>query len=470
MSQVSSHPTLPVMSAARPNFFDLLSDDTMSVIVRHTSTRPFTGNWQDHVDTKVLLCLLQCEGRIGYWARDVISRQQYVEIDMENPETPSLEQIIPHLRSVQYTYRGEIEIPQPLRHTPNLGKLHLVDTGMYIRYPLEMVLSAYGATLDTLSLRSHSIRGIRDMGFTLSEYPQLKELNLRAQCFIEHDLDPLWPAIGKTLTKLTLIMSRVEYSGNIEFLQPIARNCVVLEDVRLNHPKHVWLYKQLGCLLQIIRLYHDAPPLSVHDVSDVLELCPNAVVHGCLSTLSDDTFVQLSSRISSCSELRMLEPFPEMPFLREASIVLTAIRFTAMKSFFDRPIPSLRKLYLRVEKGNAFETVSKSVTYLEELLVAIQFFDVEGAFGENDLDDLLDANRGLRKLQISFYGEGLTGYEKVERFLVAMFGSLKNLSELNEVVVSGKILVNLNETIVRDACVPLRKKRISIIWNDVGSI
>ena len=458
------------MSAAPPNFFDLLSDDTISIIVRHTSTRPFADDWHEHVDTKDLLSMLKCsEGRVRYWARDVISRQHYVDVDMQIPETPSVEQIVPHLRSMQYTYCGDVEILQPLLHTSNLGKLHLLDRAGY-RLPLDVILGTCGATLDTLSVYSRSMLGIRNIGSTLREYPELKELNLRLRCFIEDDFEPLWPVIGKTLTKLALISTRDEFASNIKFLRPIARNCVVLEDVRLNHPNHVWLYKQLGSLLKIIRLYQDACCLSPYEISAILESCPNAKVHGCLSNLSDDTFGQLSSRIASCSKVRMLEPFPEMPFLREAGIVVTARPFTTVKSFFERPIPSLRKLYLRVEKGNAFETVSKSVTYLEELLVAIQFFDVEGAFGENDLDDLLDANRGLRKLQISFYGEGLTGYEKVERFLVAMFGSLKNLSELNEVVVSGKILVNLNETIVRDACVPLRKKRISIIWNDVGSI
>ncbi len=129
-----------------------------------------------------------------------------------------------------------------------------------------------------------------------------------------------------------------------------------------------------------------------------MEFCPNPIEHGCLSNNSDDAFVRLASRIASCSESRMIQPFPEMPSLQGATIVVPKSQFTAMKSFFERPIPSLRKLYLRVANGNVFETVAKLVAYLEELFVALQFFDEPGAFGENDLDELLDANPRLRKL------------------------------------------------------------------------
>ncbi len=456
------------MSAAKPIFLDLLSDDIISIIVRYTSTRPHTDDWHEYVNPRVLSDLLKCEGRISYWARDAISRVRHVEIDMQARKNPDLDQIMPHLHNVRYSYHGEKEVPRSLLHIPNLRKLH-IETNHYQRFPFDVTLSACGATLHTLTLCLRSFVGTKEVIPISRECPALKVLNLSAYSFHEHELEPLWPAIGKTLTKLTLKTLYVTFVDNTELLEPIARNCVVLEDVKLNHPQHIWLYKQLGAQLKIIRLDRDVPAPNVQDVSDVLELCPNAIVHGFVSTLSDDALVLLSSRMASFSGLRMLEPFPEMPYLQEASMVVTENRFPAMKSFFDRPIPSLRKLYLLVENGNVFEPAAKSVTCLEELRVTIQCFDVAGAFGENDFDELLYANPRLRKLRISFYDEELTCYEKVERFLVALFGSLKNFKELSVIEVDGKIVFKLNKTIIRDASVLLRSRRISIIWNGIVS-
>ncbi len=401
------------MNAAQRSFLDLLSDDIISVIVRHTSTRPFADDWQEYVDTKVLLCLLKCEGRIGYWARDAISRLQHVEVDVWTRDNPSLEQLIPHLHNVRYVHRGEKEIPQPLFHMPNLRKLYLVETGNYGGFPFDVVLSACGATLVTLSLYSRSTVESKKVSSITRECHQLKELNLRAYEFYGRELEPLWPAIGKTLTKLTLKTLHKGFYNSAEILMPIARNCVVLEDVELNHWQHVWLYKQLGTQLKIIRLGRHIRALSVQGVSDVLVLCPNAMVHGWVSALSDDAFIQLSSRICSCPELRVVEPFPEMPNLREA-------QFTTTKSCFGRPIPSLRKLTLVVRSDIVFGNVAKSVTNLEELQVIFKSFDVAGAFGENDFVELLYANPRLCKLRIFFYDEELTCHEKVERFIVAI--------------------------------------------------
>ncbi len=459
------------MTTHESTFFDTLSDDALSVIVRHTGTHPYIDEWPEHVDSPNLLCLLKIGGRISYWARDVVSRLQQVKFDSKAPSSNAFEDFAPSLRSVRYFYRAEKTIPRPMLHLPNLRELRIdtFNTYNYERCPIHVVLGACGASLHTLALCLRHHVGSKEVDAITSKCFQLKEFELCANSFEEPELEPLWPVVGKTVTKLTLKALYTSFHDNIEVLEPIARNCVMVEEVEVNHPQNLWLYKRLGSNLKIMRLRFSDRILSMMELRSLFESCPNLLIRAAvfLEIIPKDIFVVLSSRFRSLvTFLSYPKLFPEMPMLQEISLHMTENQADTIESFSTHPIPTLRRLTLRnVATGVIFDKLAEAVTNLEELRISMESFSAPGLFDEHNCDRLLLANAKLRKVhtRIDFRDEECS--PKAEQFIASMLKSVRDCKKLCEFKVLCRWLSNPPSPIIRDACVPLRSRGVSMIYS-----
>ncbi len=455
------------ISYTKTMFLDTLPEDCLSSIVRHTSRERSRDNWQDFIDTEHLHHILKSGRRMESVTRQIIGRLNQPEFDSTKLSRERLEDFAPNLRSIRYSYTAG-EIPRCMLQSPNLHALYL-NTHRYQRFPFDGVLAACGASLDVLWMDLNSYVGSPEVVPITRYCLQLKELYIDAFIFNESELKPLWPVVGKTITKLTLKASVVAFEDGIETLEPIARNCVKLENIHLNHPRHVWLYKQLGSQLKVIRIESNAQIPAPPEIRDILYSCPNTCIHPEVGVLdvTQDKLEALSSRLSSITaDIMSYNPFPNLPALREAHLTIRDHQIDNFKSFFAFPRPSLRILGLySVSSGEIFGEIEKSVTCLQELYVSLRDVSVQTALLATDRNSLLPANSSLQRLDCTllYPDHDFVAY----RFLVTLLRQVQIYKELSIIKLSKYNVEHMFTNPIRDVCVPLRNRRMSVSYNGI---
>lgn len=462
------------------SYFDSVSFESVGIILRHLSRRPYIKQWHSYLDPRLVLRTLRIGGTITKVARDefrylylldsTFDEQKFSGIRVNITEQCGLlkELIIDqgsrlhtlHFvdKNAPFVFEDFLFKKFVVLHELKLGKGHAI-------IDLELILGVCGATLQELYLEEELCLPRAHVNAIAKHCKKLEKLKLchRDVCA---PLDNIWRAVGSKLRNL-IIRPPAVYGD-------VAKHCPVLKDVSVNTESQfsVKFLCRLGQQLQHIRFYNMGGALYGDNLRRVLTKCSQARVH--TSVLPDDVDILrdfgsqlmtigvletklVTSALNSCRNTTK--------YVQVAAITISSVQSKFLQLFFASTT-HLRRLRLKIEIEGfdlpLLDMLAGKLPALEELL-----YQSEVPLNEMQYQKFIIECSALRLLYLfDFEKECISLSEQCIDSILQLIQLIISHPALTEVLIQQYCETRFSR-LIANACVRLRGRRINLIFYGV---
>ncbi len=460
-----------VMGRPRTLYFDTLTPELLAHVIRCASKKPYSDIWLSWVPSSFAFTLLQLGGNFKTETLNTINALSLCHQTSSNTGdfTPNALQC----NNIANAERILLHVPSQLRTLAiSIGARIHMTSFLNCRRLRRLVLDANSK--DYVGLIAVCGRSLRELNFgywsmpcqildtVRLSCPKLERLSL-SLCDVDQLL-PLLEVVGGTLRSLRVYGDGRDLVWSESVCKYIADKCKVLEELEVPNGAGAKLYEELGPRLQVLHI--NAKRWDVDAIKSVLAKCPNARV--------DATQVRFTDKLRAVGSRARKLSVRTTRFDRTGNWVdddetddeagTDGERHGPWEAFsvtfIATPKKHLRELILEdIGCPSTLQVIAAAVSTLHRLE-----FTTRKALSETDCYPIFKANKHLRSVRITIcYGDVID----IECRTASLVSCLKHCAELDSFTVDCYVAMLSYSSLIADACVPLRWRRMSV---NVGSV
>ncbi len=472
-------------------YFDVIPFEVLPNVVRYLAKNPYSENWLLTVKANDALAVLESGQTLRMAAQEMFEAItfSYVELydfhkNMLVVNQPVLydkllNHIAPHLNQFRFPDSRKWLSCNQFR------RLRILELGHETEVEAaDLVLCVCGNSLTELHVTKWKLE--KDLVDSIALHCKaLKKLHLVYEQSSE-SLDPMWEAVSPTLTEVSCSTPAREYVK-------IAHYCQNLVRLELLNFQETWKQN-----LDAFAFLINPCTLVLHlDLDEVILGATFEQFQGLLNNFSSKVIVHtqlLNATIYQCESflrasndtLRVLSMHcfeRHLPIDLSHSLVNLEVleilnlgrgdTHTMVGSLLSNPLPKLRKLhiYTTINLCKLLLDLGRSVTSLRELVcenIVRSFTGDSLPIRARDFKQFLDANKDLRRIKLmvphSYGSEAVRDAQIVE--IAGLLREIRFYKGIEEIIIYDYEMRNNFEGL-RNDCVPMRSRKITVIVNGV---
>lgn len=485
-----------VVQLRQQDYLDLIPTDALFHVVKNLSENPYSDRWMLFVDKKDARTVIKCGGELGAVSREMFKtiRAEYFGWHFKREFKLLVKEMAPYLEVIELNEQNHRKVN--CEELVSLRKLIFDEWSIHIRV-LERTLKAVGGNLLELEINGRTMKNRTVQA--ISQCKSLQSLSIIYGDFAT-TLEPVWKSVGRTLTKL---------EGNLpeNELVHLQNYCVKLQKLHFHNLQDLVSVNLTG----VIELLKALKYLQVFRIEDFYETSSRRLTPDCIGRLMEVCSVDVSvechflnthpAEFHDCvrsigPRLRVLmlssidfgdfpsDLLPELANIEELSLSdadeNSRDYVKMIESIFVEPLSSLQILSISLAHDlDLLPIIARSVPNLRELTCASHHLKVD------DFAQLFHAAKHLRVIFLYFE---VKSREAALSGILHFISTLKICRNLKDVEVQASIFneddyydsemevnscdydmtfINADSKEIRDACVPLRNRSLSLSVNDV---
>ncbi len=474
------------------SFFDTVPLDPLGHVVQHFAENPFIERWVTTVNTSDALLAIQSGGSLGTAAIDRF--KSYSGNDISTYPRPVFASFLATMAPVIESLFVYGSIREPIKSN-DFRAVRALDIESFDNE--EAVLRIFqkcGGSLRELRLHCGRLDELH-IRIIARNCTSLAVLDLNDVKY-EQTLEPVWRTVGDSLRELYGL------SRSTEFVH-ISRHCTNLEKLGLYKWHTSWsssaaidLFKSLRNLQVLIFPLRERALQSVSFTVDSLNALlavssPNMCVHSEMEFRHSDTCVEYIRTIGPrlrvldmqcelgsipCDMSDLLENIEELTITPQV-LDSESTYASPMESMFEGAMPNLHKLSIHTMHGpRLLSAIARSVTSLRDFECSFALLFADGVrqipVKSTDFQEFLEGNKQLSRIHIDYggvHGEEHDTEAEMTNEVAELIRQFRKCPALSDVSITYDYgyppLSHEGVQKIRNACVPMRCKRIGLVVN-----